>query len=126
MNVAAHATRARRAQQTTTQRLPRGVTQPTLLSAEAKADIAFLDYHSANPHIFAAFAAAALQLRARGITHYGAKAIFEHIRFETAIRAGTDVLKINNNYTSRYARLLMATDTRFLHFFELRTLKTER
>jgi len=109
---------------TKAQRLPRGMRQPVLVDAPAKADMAFLDYHHANPQVYAAFRAIAERLYRRGIRHYGAKAIMEVVRYRTAI-SGNDSFKINNNFTSRYARQLMAEDGRFVRFFELRTLRSE-
>ena len=104
----------------------RGMRQPSLLDAPAKADMAFIAYHHAHPEVFAAFRTIALRLLQRGVTHYGAKAIIEVVRYQTAIRADGEVLKVNNNFTSRYARLLMAQDSRFASFFELRELRSGR
>ncbi len=104
----------------------RGVRQPSLLDAPAKADMAFIAYHHANPHIYAAFRTIALRLYERGVRHYGSKAIMEIVRYETIIRAQTEPLKIDNNHTSRYARLLATNDQRFADFFEFRTLRSER
>lgn len=102
----------------------RGVRQLSLLDAPAKADMAFIAYHHAHPEIYAAFRTLALRLLQRGVTHYGAKAIFEVLRYETAIRAQGEPLKINNVHVSRYARLLAANDQRFANFFEFRELRS--
>lgn len=50
----------------------RGMRQPSLLDAPAKADMAFIAYHHAHPEVFAAFRTIALRLLQRGVTHYGA------------------------------------------------------
>lgn len=108
----------------------RGMRQPTLLDAPAKADMAFVAYHHAHPEIYAAFRTIALRLYNRGVKHYGGKAIMEIVRYETIIQAQGEPLKIQNNHTSRYVRLLMANDQRFASgFFEIReshTLKGKR
>ena len=104
----------------------RGMRQPSLLDAPAKADMAFIAYHHKNPHVYAAFRTIALRLYERGVRHYGAKAIMEIVRYETIIRAQTEPLKTNNNYTSRYARLLATNDSRFADFFEFRTLRPSK
>jgi hypothetical protein len=105
--------------------LPRGMRQLALpVSAPAKSDEAFIAYHHANPEVYAAFKQIAERLYRRGVQHYGAKAIMEVVRYRTIVR-GDDGFKVNNNYTSRYARLLMAEDPRFAQFFELRVLKSE-
>jgi hypothetical protein len=89
------------------------------------ADVAFDEYHRANPQVYTAFRRLALRLLNQGVKHYGAKAIMEVVRFQTTVRGTGDAFKINNNYTSRYARMLMAKDERFAGFFELRSLKDE-
>ena len=104
----------------------RGVRQPTLLDAPDKATLAFLDYHHANPAVFGMFRTIALRLYNRGIRHYGARCIMEVVRYETAIRAEGEVLKINNNHVPFYARLLMAQDSRFAGFFEIRESRQRR
>ena len=104
----------------------RGIKQPTLMDAPAKADIAFLDYHHKHPEVYAAFRTLALRLYERGVTHYGAKALFEVLRYETAIKAHGEPFKLNNSHVSRYARLLAANDLRFKDFFEFRVLRTQK
>lgn len=98
----------------------RGIRQPTLMDAPDKATLAFLDYHHRNPQIFASFRDMALRLWKHGVRHYGAKALWEALRYETTIRAHDEPLKLNNNYTSYYARLLMMQDQRFVDFFSIR------
>ena len=87
--------------------------------------IDFTTYHEQNPQVYAAFKAKAIQAMQKGFTHYGAKALFEIIRFETKI-AGNDEFKINNNYTADYARKLMAERAEFRDFFHVRTLRAYR
>ncbi len=98
----------------------RGVRQPTLMDAPDKATLAFIRYHHDNPHIFACYRDLALRLLRHGVTHYGSKALWEAMRFETTIRAKGEPLKLNNNYTAFYSRLLMEQDQRFMGFFEIR------
>ena len=66
----------------------------------------------------------AVKLKAKGIARYGAKAIWEVLRYELALKAVTTGEKyaLNNNYTSRFARKLMEEED-FAGFFELRQLK---
>ena len=61
-----------------------------------------------------------------GVRHYGAKCLFEVLRFETIIRGRDDAFKINNSYVSRYSRLLMANDRRFDGFFAVRELRPSK
>lgn len=83
----------------------------------------FQKYHQENPQVYDAFCRIAQGLWSSGHRHYGAKAIMEYIRMETAVR-GNDGIKINNNYTRWYARLLIQQCPDFRDFFRLRELKT--
>lgn len=82
-------------------------------------DAGFLRYHFDNPHIYDAFRSYALRAIARGYRHWGAKGVFEVIRWESAVR-GDDEFKINNNYTPLYARLFMNEHPEHEGFFRLR------
>ncbi|MBX6314784.1 MAG: hypothetical protein IRY99_17985 [Isosphaeraceae bacterium] len=79
-------------------------------------------FDASNPHIYEHFKAFTLALRAAGIQRYGAKSIMERIRWHVAIETGNDSFKINNNYTSRYVRKLVAEYPELRAFFEMRTL----
>lgn len=63
----------------------------------------FLQYDRENPQIYQEFCRIAKILIKRGKKHIGAKQVCEIIRWETLI-SGNDEYKINNNYTSGYAR----------------------
>lgn len=81
----------------------------------------FFQYHEKNPHIFRLFSQYAWQVRKAGVFHYGAKAIMERIRWHYEIDQRAHEFKINNNYASCYARLLIQQDPAFTDFFELRS-----
>lgn len=89
-------------------------------------DEAFAEFHEAHPEVYEHFKTLANQLRSRGHKRYGAKGIVEVIRFHRAT-TGPDVngFKINNNFTSRYARMLIEEDPSFDGFFEMRRLKSQ-
>jgi hypothetical protein len=80
-------------------------------------------YDSENPQVWQAFKNATFRLINAGVRRYGAKAIFEHIRFQTAV-SGKGTFKMNNNYTSYYARRFMREYPAFKGFFETRKLKS--
>ena len=56
-----------------------------------------------NPEVWYEFERLALDLMER-TNHYGAKAIFEVMRFHRALETDDTQFKLNNNYTSYYAR----------------------
>lgn len=83
----------------------------------------FEAFHRAHPDVYELFKRFAQELRAAGRPHYGAKAILERVRWHYATSsASAEEFKINNNYTSRYARLLIAECPEFADFFETRRL----
>lgn len=82
----------------------------------------FRDYHRKNPEIWPLFVRFAAEAKAAGHKEYSAKTIFERIRWEISIVNRGQEFKLNNNFTSLYARLLMAKDANFKDFFEVRKL----
>jgi len=57
--------------------------------------------------------------------HYGVKAIIERARYHTMIETKGEPWKLNNSYTSRIARDLIAEEPRFADLFETRELRAE-
>ena len=86
----------------------------------------FEEFHQRHPEIYEEFKQLALRLYEQGRYHYGAKAIFEYIRLNRELdgRGEDEPYKINNNYVSRYVRLLIAEEQRLTSFFELRQLRS--
>ena len=99
------------------------MTQPTRAQ---QLDAEFVQFLRDNPTIYPQFRMLAVKLKARGIERWGAKAIWEVLRYELALKAVTTGEKyaLNNNYTSRFARKLMNEEPEdFAGFFEIRSLK---
>lgn len=89
-------------------------------------DERFETFQREHPDVYDLFRSCAKQLLVRGVKHYGAKAIVEHIRFEKMTSSqGRPEFKIDNNFTSRLARKLIAEDGRFEEFFRTRRLRAE-
>ncbi len=91
---------------------------------ETKLDRKFLSYHTANPHVYILFQKYARQMLNAGRKRYSARTIIHRIRWHADLQTSGDPFKMNNNYTSRYARKLMTDDPSFDGFFELRELKS--
>jgi hypothetical protein len=83
----------------------------------------FCSYHAHNPNVYQAFKAKTLATIRKGFLHYGAKGIFELIRWETGISAAGDCFKINNSYTAFYARLFEEEFPEHKDFFRNRKSK---
>jgi hypothetical protein len=83
----------------------------------------FRKYHAANPHVYQLFRRFTLQVINTGRERYGAKSIFEQIRWHTEIESKGEDFKINNNYTPFYARMFMYEYPQNDGFFRLRTMR---
>lgn len=66
----------------------------------------------------------ALDMRAHGWKHYGVKPLWEIARHDGNLRVGPNGgFKLNDHFTSRLARWLMAQYPELEDFFELRELR---
>ena len=79
----------------------------------------FLLFHREQPRVYRLFEHFAYEALNAGQRHYGSKAIFERIRWHMEVERKEE-FKVNNNYASGYARLLMIQNKAFDGFFELR------
>ena len=85
----------------------------------------FKKYDKENPAIWEAFVNLTKKTKSRGFDNYGAKGIFELIRWHTGAM-GNDGFKINNNFAPDYARKMMVNYPEFNGFFRVRNLQKER
>lgn len=85
----------------------------------------FEAFHRANPGVFHALSALALDMQRRGVSRYGMKGLFEVLRWEYALQTQGSDYKLDNNFHSRYARLLMEREPQLAGFFETRCLLAE-
>lgn len=86
----------------------------------------FETFHEKHPEVCDHLIRLADQARARGRTKVGMKQLFEVLRWERMIAGLPDEgedFKLNNNYTSRYARYIMNRHPRLRGVFETRELK---
>lgn len=85
----------------------------------------FQEYHKNNPNIYSILARLARQAKTSGKRKMGVKMLWEVMRWELLIQS-TDVegYKLNNNYPSRYARLIMEQEKDLSTFFETRQLRS--
>jgi hypothetical protein len=67
----------------------------------------------------------AQRLRARGWQHFGIAALWEAARYDRALEIGPDAdgFKLNNDFRSRLARLMMQEHPDLAEFFETRELR---
>ncbi len=83
----------------------------------------FIAFHHAFPGVYVTLVDLAYQWKDSGHTRVGIGMLFEIIRWNEGIRrTDTEQFRLNNNYRSRYARLIMANCPDLAGFFELRAL----
>jgi len=93
------------------------------LAVEGPADRAFQAFHEANPAVYAALVRLARQANQQGRERGGMKMLWEVMRWERYLVTDDPTgFKLNNNYTSRYARLIMESEEDLAGFFETREL----
>ncbi|MGR8921988.1 MAG: hypothetical protein ACU85V_20420 [Gammaproteobacteria bacterium] len=82
----------------------------------------FEKFHAENPHVFEALRRRALRAKARGYRP-GIGCLFEVLRWQHGMTTQGDEFKLNNNFRSHYARLLMEREPELEGFFETRGLR---
>jgi len=85
----------------------------------------FERFHAANPHVFESIYQMTTQLHGRGLSRGSMKMIFERLRWLYAIQTMGETFRLNNNYTSYYARVVHAYDPSLEGFFEVRSQRDE-
>ena len=84
-----------------------------------------------HPEIYKYFAYYAMKMIKAGFKHYSARDIFGRVRWhidEKHLKRGektcNEPFRLNNNYTSRYARKFMGRHPEYEGFFSTRELKS--
>lgn len=83
----------------------------------------FRIFHRDNPAVYSKLVALARQAKARGRTKIGIAMPYEVIRWEMYLSTTDPDWKLNNNFRSRYARLIMEQEPDLKGFFDTRTLR---
>jgi hypothetical protein len=84
---------------------------------------AFTAFHEANGWVYDALVTLARRWTATGRTRIGIKALFEVLRWEWSLATTGDTFRLNNSWTSRYARLIAAQEPDLADVFETRELR---
>ncbi|WP_236244204.1 hypothetical protein [Streptomyces sp. CC210A] len=87
-------------------------------------DERFNDFHASHPWILEALEELTAQWVGAGGGRIGVKALFEQLRWSSPHIASGEPFRLNNNFTSRYARLLCARHPEWAGVFQLRSLRT--
>ena len=103
---------------------PAAIVLPTF-PAEVTIQERFEQFHAMNPHVYTHIVAIARELRRRGFRRIGIGMIFERLRWLHALATQGDDFKLNNNFRSRYARLIMDAEADLADAFEVRRLRAQ-
>ena len=93
-------------------------------SSNLTIDEAFAEFHEKNPHVYRNLRHLALQAVQSGRKKLGIRLLWERLRWEYLVRTVHKDYNMNNNFRSRYARLLMANEPALNGAFETRELKS--
>ena len=87
----------------------------------------FETFHRLNPHVYDGLVRLAYMAIARGRTRIGIDLLAATLVWESMMQTSdpNSTFKLNRNYTSRYARLIMDNEPGFEGLFELRVLRTD-
>ena len=80
------------------------------------------EYHRSNTHVYDMFEKFTLDVINAGHANFSAKAIFERMRWETAIETNDPDFKLQNNFTAYYSRYFMNQHPEFDGFFRTRNI----
>lgn len=85
----------------------------------------FLAFHKENPEVLDILVDLALQAKRAGKRKIGIKMLWEVMRWNRFLETNDpDGYKLNNNFPSRYARLMMENHPELDGLFEIRKLRS--
>lgn len=94
-------------------------------TSENKLAAGFLAFHEANPRVYEELVKLARQAKAKGRAKIGIGMLWEVLRWHFWLETkGDEEFKLNNNYRSRYARLIMGLEADLVGVFETRELRS--
>ena len=97
-------------------------TQPAY-EPEMTLDDRFALFHAENPWVLRAYEKLAADWVARGHTRLGVKMLTEIIRWQYGRQTTGKQFRVNNSFTSRYARLMLERNPGWAGLFETRGLR---
>lgn len=80
----------------------------------------FRRFHAQHPEVYEWLRDKALALKRHGREHYGLRALWEVLRFHTAMGDLGGDYRLNDHFPPFYARLLMQQEPELRGFFEVR------
>ena len=95
--------------------------QPSLFEDDLQSK--FEKFHRENPHVYATLVRLARDARRRGFRRIGIGMLYEVARWEIALATNDADFKLNNNWRSRFARLIEKQEPDLAGMFEMRELR---
>jgi hypothetical protein len=101
------------------------MTAPRLaLPFASKLERAFWEFHRANPQVYQELERRALALHARyPRRRFGIALLYEAMRYDGLMQTSNDQWKLNQNWRSRFARLLVEKRPELAGWITMRELK---
>ena len=96
----------------------------SLFAPPSTIDQAFWNFHRKNPQVLDKIIELTTEARSGGRRRIGMKMLFEVIRWQHLVHTRSDDFALNNNYTSRYTRILAEQRPDLADMFETRTIKS--
>ncbi len=84
----------------------------------------FREFHAAHPEVYVRLVAMCHEAKLAGVHRIGIGMLWEVLRWERTIKRNGEDFKLNNNYRSYYARLIMTHNPSLSGIFETRMLST--
>jgi hypothetical protein len=95
------------------------------LAREQSIQRRFEDFHRDQPQVYAELVKLARRARGRGAARVGIRMAWEVMRWNLTIETAPGDFKLNDHFTSRYARLIMRQEPDLADVFETRELRAE-
>ena len=84
----------------------------------------FEHFHQINPWVYDELVKLCVRAKSKGYKRLGIGSLFEILRWERYKPTKGDDWKLNNNFRSRYARMIMENYAELEGFFEIRELRS--
>ena len=84
----------------------------------------FEQFHEANPHVYENLEELAFKLVNRGVKRFGISLLYENLRWHFLMTTTGDEFRLNNNFRSHYARLLIENHPEWESLLEIRELRS--
>jgi len=102
----------------------RAVNQLALFNRKETIQERFERFHAENPHVYQRLRDLVLDDLRSGIPIAGIDFYVSVLRWKVRMETRGDDFKLNNDWRSRYARMLMGNEPQLRGKFEIRTLKS--